>query len=89
MRYLIVLEPVETGFAVQVPDLAISTYGENLEAAKQAACQAISINLETYREIGQDIPGKLPVEQHLENPDFQEGLFAYVNVVDIFGQRAA
>lgn len=89
MRYLIVLEPVETGFAVQVPDLAISTYGENLEAAKQAACQAISINLEAYREIGQAIPGKLPVEQHFENPDFQEGLFTYVNVVDIFGQWAA
>jgi predicted RNase H-like HicB family nuclease len=89
MRYLIVLEPTEAGFAVQVPDLAISTYGENLEAAKQAARTAISINLETYREIGQAIPEKLPVERHLENPEFEDGLFAYVNVVDGFERHAA
>ena len=37
MRYLIMLEQTEAGFAVQVPDLAIVTYGETIEAAKQAA----------------------------------------------------
>jgi predicted RNase H-like HicB family nuclease len=89
MRYLIVLEPTEAGFAVQVPDLAISTHGENLEAAKQAARLAISINLETYKEIGQALPDKLPVEQHLENPDFEDGLFAYIDVADGFERDAA
>ena len=89
MRYLVVLEPTETGFAVQVPDLAISTYGETMELAKQAARQAILINLESYREVGQAIPEKQPVEQHLESPDFQDLLFTYVNVVDLVHKLAA
>ena len=37
MRYLIMLEQTDVGFAVQVPDLAIVTHGETIEAAKQVA----------------------------------------------------
>src|ERR1035437_756347 len=44
MRFLIMLEQTETGFAVQAPDLAIATFGENIEAAKRAAGEAIRIN---------------------------------------------
>jgi hypothetical protein len=47
------LEQTETGFAVQAPDLAIATYGENIEAAKRAASKAIPINLEAHREARQ------------------------------------
>jgi predicted RNase H-like HicB family nuclease len=46
MRFLIMLEPIEAGFYVQVPDLAIVTYGESIEAARQAAAEAIQINLD-------------------------------------------
>ncbi len=46
MRFLIMLEQTETGFAVEAPDLAIATYGETIEAAKRAASEAIQINLE-------------------------------------------
>jgi predicted RNase H-like HicB family nuclease len=35
MRFLIMLEQTETGFAVQAPDLAIATHGESIEAAKR------------------------------------------------------
>lgn len=35
MRFLILLEQTETGFAVQAPDLAITAYGENIETAKR------------------------------------------------------
>jgi predicted RNase H-like HicB family nuclease len=80
MRYLIMLEQTEVGFAVQVPDLAIVTYGDTIETAKQAAAEAIRINLEAYRETGQAIPERQPVEHHLENPEFQELVFAYVEV---------
>jgi len=80
MRFLIMLEQTEAGFAVQVPDLAIVTYGDNIEAAKQAACKAIQINLEAYQEAGQEIPERQSVERHLENPEFQDLLFAYVEV---------
>jgi len=48
MRFLIMLEQTEAGFAVQAPDLAIATYGETIEAAKRAAGEAIRINLEAY-----------------------------------------
>ena len=80
MRFLIILEQTEAGFAVQVPDLAIVTYGENIEAAKQASVEAIQINLEAYREAGQAIPERQPGERHLETPEFRELVFAYVEV---------
>ena len=65
MRFLTMLEQTEAGFAVQVPDLAIVTYGETIEAAKQAACEAIQINLEAYREAGQVTPEQPEVRTHI------------------------
>ena len=55
MRFLVMLEQTETGFAVQAPDLAIATYGETIEAAKRAAGEAIRSNLEAHREAGQTV----------------------------------
>jgi len=89
MRFLIMLEQTETGFAVQVPDLAIATYGENIEAAKRAASEAIQINLEAYREAGQRVPDEQAVSRHLENPEFRDLLFAYVEVAGPKGKIAA
>ena len=74
------LEQTEAGFAVQVPDLAVVAYGETVEAAKQAASEAIQINLEAFRDAGQAVPELQPDEHHLENPEFQELVFAYVEV---------
>jgi predicted RNase H-like HicB family nuclease len=88
-RFLIMLEQTERGFAVQVPDLAITTYGENIEAAKRAAAEAIRINLETYNEAGQGVPDEQPVSSHLENPEFRDLLFAYVEVPAPKGKIAA
>jgi len=70
MRFLIVLEQTETGFAVQAPDLAIATYGENIEAAKRAAGEAIRINLEAYREAGQQAPEGKAFRTILRIPSF-------------------
>jgi predicted RNase H-like HicB family nuclease len=89
MRFLIMLEQTETGFAVQAPDLAIATYGENIEAAKRAAGEAIRSNLEAYREAGQPVPEVQDVSNHLENPEFQDLLFAYVDVAEPQGRVAA
>jgi len=61
MRYLIMLEATGAGFSVQVPDLAIVTYGDSIEAAKQAAVKAIKINLDAYREANQKVPEKKSV----------------------------
>jgi hypothetical protein len=82
MRFLIMLEQTESGFAVQVPDLAITTYGENIGAAKRAAAEAIRVNLECYRETGQRVPDGQAVSRHLENPEFRDLLFAYLDVSD-------
>jgi predicted RNase H-like HicB family nuclease len=89
MRYLIMLEQTETGFAVQVPDLAITTYGEDIEAAKRAAAEAIQINLEAYQEAGRRVPEGQAASRHLENPDFRDLLFAYVEVPGPKGRIAA
>ena len=89
MRFLIMLEQTETGFAVQAPDLAIATYEESIEAAKKAASQAIRINLEAYREAGQQVPEGQRVSDHLENPEFRDLLFAYVEVAEPQGSIAA
>ena len=80
MRFLIMLEQTEAGFAVQVPDLAIVTYGESIEAAKRAAREAIQINLEAYQDAGQEVPEEQAVLSHLENPEFRDLLFTYVEV---------
>jgi predicted RNase H-like HicB family nuclease len=80
MRYLIMLEQTGNGFAVQVPDLAISTCGQTIESAKKAACEAIGINLDVYRELSQCIPPAQDLAHHLENPEFRDLLFAYVEV---------
>ncbi|WP_051017317.1 type II toxin-antitoxin system HicB family antitoxin [Dactylococcopsis salina] len=89
MRYLIMLEQTEAGFAVQVPDLAIVTYGDTIEAAKQAAREAIQINLETYREVGQVVPESQSIEYHLDNPELRELVFAYVEVQEPESRIAA
>jgi predicted RNase H-like HicB family nuclease len=88
-RFLIMLEQTETGFAVQAPDLAIATYGESIEAAKRAASEAIRSNLEAYREAGQEVPEAQSVSSHLENPEFRDLLFAYVDVAAPHDQIAA
>jgi predicted RNase H-like HicB family nuclease len=89
MRFLIMLEQTDAGFAVQVPDLAITTFGADIETAKRAAAEAIQINLDAYREAGQRVPDVEPVARHLENPEFQDLLFAYVDVAGPTGRIAA
>ncbi len=89
MRFLIMLEQTETGFAVQSPDLAIATYGENILAAKRAAGEAIRSNLEAYRDAGKQLPEAQSVSNHLENPEFRDLLFAYVDVAEPQGRIAA
>lgn len=80
MRYLIVLEQTESGFSVQVPDLAVVTYGKSINEAKLAAIEAIKINLAAYKEAGKEVPNKESVLKHLENSDFADLLFTYIDV---------
>jgi predicted RNase H-like HicB family nuclease len=79
-RFLILPEQTEAGFAVQVPDLAVVTFGESIEAARQAAVEAIRTNLEAYEEAGQAVPEAGDVSAHLENPEFRDLLLSWVEV---------
>ena len=89
MRFLIMLEQTETGFAVHAPDLAIATFGQSIEAAKRTAREAIRINLEAYREAGQLVPEGQSISTHLENSEFRDLLFAYVGVAEPQARIAA
>ena len=71
------------------PISAIVTYGDTIEAAKQAAREAIQINLETYREVGQVVPESQSIEYHLDNPELRELVFAYVEVQEPESRIAA
>ena len=82
MRFLIMLESTESGFSVQVPDLAIVTHGKNIEAAKQAAVEAIRVNLDAYQEVGREVPECQPLLVHLENPEFKDLLFTFVELTE-------
>ncbi len=83
------LEQTETGFAVQAPDLAIVTYGENIEAAKRAAGDAILTNLEAYREAGQRVPEGQAASRHLSNPEFRDGCLRTLRSLSQKGRIAA
>jgi predicted RNase H-like HicB family nuclease len=83
------MEQTEAGFAVQVPDLAIVTTGQSIEAAKRAASDAIQINLEAYKDAGQSVPQEQDVSRHLANPEFRDLLFAYVEVAEPKDRKAA
>lgn len=89
MRFLIMLEQTETGFAVQVPDLAIVTYGGTVDAAKRNAAEAILANLEAYKIEGRPVPNHQDPAVHLHNPEFRDLLFAYVEVPGPGGRLAA
>jgi len=80
MRFFITLEKTDTGYSVQVPDLAIITYGKTIDDAKNEAADAIRINLESYYDAAIDVPFPLSPLKHIENPDFTDLLFAFVNV---------
>jgi predicted RNase H-like HicB family nuclease len=82
IRFPITLEQTKKGFSVQVPDLAIIIWGKNIAEAKFAASEAIQANLDTYQEIGKSLPTPKPVSFHLENPDFADSLFAYVDMIE-------
>ena len=88
MRFLIMLEQTDAGFAVQVPGLAIITFGADIEEAKRAAAEAIQTNLDAYGEAGQHVPDVEPVVRHLQNPKFRDLLLAYVDVSGPTGRIA-
>jgi len=91
MRFPIVLHTDDNvRFGVTVPDLpgCFST-GDTFDEALDSALEAIDLHLEGLVEEGGDIPVPHPISEHLNNPDFINGIWAAVEVnVSRFDGRA-
>jgi predicted RNase H-like HicB family nuclease len=66
-RYLIVIEPTETGFSAFSPDLpgCVST-GETRAAVEQHMREAIEFHLERLRQDGEPIPPPSTTASYVE-----------------------
>ncbi|MEM1059142.1 MAG: type II toxin-antitoxin system HicB family antitoxin [Verrucomicrobiota bacterium] len=62
MRYSVVIEPVEDKkhfpgcYYAHVPTLGLTTHGESVDGALQAAKEMIEVWVETKREFGEPVP---------------------------------
>jgi predicted RNase H-like HicB family nuclease len=60
--------------------LGVFSAGSTIEEAMQNAHEAIECHLEGLLLDNESIPFKKAIEQHLENPDFKEGVLAVVEI---------
>ena len=82
MKYPIVLH-TDNGvhYGVTVPDVAgCFTAGENHDDALDMANEAIFLHLESLLEEGEDIPKANTITFHKNNPDYDDGIWAIVDV---------
>jgi predicted RNase H-like HicB family nuclease len=82
MRYPVVLhKETHTEYGVTVPDLpGCFSAGATVDEALTAVVEAIECHLEGMLLDGEAIPTPQPIEQHHNNPDYRDGLWALVNV---------
>ncbi|TAK73715.1 MAG: type II toxin-antitoxin system HicB family antitoxin [Gammaproteobacteria bacterium] len=82
MQYPIFIHKDEdSDFGVIVPDLpGCFSAGSTIEEAIQNTHEAIECHLEGLLLDNEPIPLKRPIEQHLENPDFKNGILAVVDI---------
>ncbi len=83
MRYPIVIEPGDDSHAygVIVPDLpGCFSAGDTLDEAISNASEAILLHIEGLLEAGQSVPEASPIEQHRNNPDYANMLWAIASV---------
>jgi len=83
MRYPIVIEPGDDSYAygVIVPDLpGCFSAGDTLDEAIANAGEAILLHIEGLLEAGQSVPEATPIEQHRNNPDYANMLWAIASV---------
>lgn len=82
MKYPVVLH-TDNGesYGVIVPDIAgCFSAGDDIEEAIANAREAIEGHLEILAEEGMAIPEPGRVSEHQQNPDYKDGLWAFVDV---------
>ena len=82
MQYPIFIHKDENSdYGVIVPDLpGCFSAGETIEKAIENSHEAIECYLEGILLDNEPIPLKKSIEQHLENPDFKDGLLAMIEI---------
>ena len=82
MQYPIFIHKDEqSDYGVIVPDLpGCFSAGSTMEEAIHNAHEAIECHLEGLFLDNEPIPLKISIEQHIDNPDFKDGVLAIVEV---------
>ena len=82
MRYPIVIhKDPDSDYGVTVPDLpGCFSGGDTLDEAIEMAHEAIICHVEGLLMDGQPIPDKLPMESHLADEFYADGIWALVDV---------
>ena len=82
MQYPIFIHKDEnSAYGVIVPDLpGCFSAGDTIEEAVHNAHEAIECHIEGLLLDNESIPLKKPIEEHLEDPDFKEGVLAVVEI---------
>jgi len=82
MRYPVVIhKDPESDYGVTVPDLpGCFSAGETLDDVLSQAVEAIECHLEGMLMDGEAIPQPQPIEHHQANPDYADGVWAFVTV---------
>ncbi|MBY0544491.1 MAG: type II toxin-antitoxin system HicB family antitoxin [Gammaproteobacteria bacterium] len=82
MQYPIFIhKDVNSDYGVIVPDLpGCFSAGSSIEEAIENAHEAIECHLEGLLLDNEPFPLKKPIEQHLDNPEFKDGVLAIVDI---------
>ena len=82
----IAIEPGDEdhAFGVVVPDLpGCFSAGDNMEEALVNVREAISLHMTGMIEEGMEFSERKPIEEHRENPDYANWIWAVVDVDDV------
>ncbi len=82
MRYPVVIhKDPESAYGVTVPDLpGCFSAGDTMDEALSEAVEAIECHIEGLLLDGESIPTPKPIELHRANPDYVDGVWAFVTV---------
>ncbi len=82
MRFAIVIhKEVGSSYGVTVPDLPGCFSGaDTLDGAFVSAQEAILLHLEGMLADGEALPRTKPIEEHISNENYQDGIWGFVDV---------
>ncbi|MEL6602365.1 MAG: type II toxin-antitoxin system HicB family antitoxin [Cyanobacteria bacterium J06614_10] len=82
MRYPVVLhKDSDSDYGVTIPDLpGCFSAGSSIDEALQEAIEAAECHIEGLLVDAEDIPSPIAIETHQTNPDYTEGIWAFIDV---------